>query len=73
MRPHVQVEVVSPRLLAAVRREVAAGRVGEGLGRSALHQVWAFLRGQPGPAEKKSNRWTQHLRVSPARQQPVIR
>jgi effector-binding domain-containing protein len=47
MRPHVQVEVVSPRLLAAVGREVAAGRVGE-VWRSALDQVWAFLRSQPG-------------------------
>ena len=47
MRPQVQVEVVSPRLLAAVGREVAAGRVGE-VWRPALDQVWAFLRSQPG-------------------------
>jgi effector-binding domain-containing protein len=47
MRPHVQVEVVSPRLLAAVEREVAAGGVRE-VWRSALDQVWAFLRSQPG-------------------------
>lgn len=47
MHPHVQVEVVSPRLLAAVRREVAAGRVREAW-RPALDQVWAFLRTQPG-------------------------
>jgi effector-binding domain-containing protein len=46
MRPQVQVEVVS-RLLAAVGREVAAGRVGD-VWRSALDQVWAFLRSQPG-------------------------
>lgn len=39
--------MVSPRLLAAVRREVAVGRVGE-VWRSALDQVWAFLRTQPG-------------------------
>jgi hypothetical protein len=43
----VQVEVVSPRLLAAVGREVPAGRVGE-VWRPALDQVWAFLRTQPG-------------------------
>ncbi|HEX3578323.1 MAG TPA: GyrI-like domain-containing protein [Thermoanaerobaculia bacterium] len=43
----VEVEVVSPRLLAAVRREVAAGRVGD-VWRPALDQVWAFLRTQPG-------------------------
>jgi effector-binding domain-containing protein len=47
MRPHVHIEVVSPRLLAAVRREVAVGRVRE-VWRPALDQVWAFLRTQPG-------------------------
>jgi effector-binding domain-containing protein len=47
MRQHVHVEVVSPRLLAAVGREVAAGRVRE-VWRPALDQVWAFLRSQPG-------------------------
>ncbi len=47
MRPPVQVEVVSPRLLAAVGREVAPGRVGD-VWRPALDQVWAFLRTQPG-------------------------
>jgi len=47
MRPRVEVEVVSSRLLAAVGREVAAGRVGE-VWRPALDQVWAFLRTQPG-------------------------
>jgi len=47
MRAHVQIEVVSPRLLAAVGREVAVGRVRE-VWRPALDQVWAFLRSQPG-------------------------
>ena len=47
MRPQVQIEVVSPRLLAAVGREVAVGRVGD-VWRPALDQVWAFLRSQPG-------------------------
>jgi effector-binding domain-containing protein len=47
MRPQVQVEVVSPRLLAAVEREVAAGHVRE-VWRPALDQVWTFLRSQPG-------------------------
>jgi effector-binding domain-containing protein len=47
MHPHVQVEVVSPRLLAAVGREVAAGHVRD-VWRPALDQVWAFLRTQPG-------------------------
>lgn len=47
LRPDVQVEVVSPRLVAAVAREVAAGRVAQ-VWRPALDQVWAFLRSQPG-------------------------
>jgi effector-binding domain-containing protein len=47
MHPNVRVEVVSPRLLAAVEREVAAGKVGD-VWRPALDQVWAFLRSQPG-------------------------
>lgn len=47
MRHQVQVEVVSSRLIAAVRREVAEGRVGD-VWRTALDQVWAFLRTQPG-------------------------
>ncbi|HTE05634.1 MAG TPA: GyrI-like domain-containing protein [Planctomycetota bacterium] len=47
MHPHVQIETVSPRLLAAVGREVAVGRVREAW-RPALDQVWAFLRTQPG-------------------------
>src|SRR6187399_704603 len=47
MRAHVLIEVVSPRLLAAVGREVAVGRVRE-VWRPALDQVWAFLRSQPG-------------------------
>jgi effector-binding domain-containing protein len=47
MPHHVQIEVVSPRLLAAVEREVVVGRVGD-VWRPALDQVWAFLRSQPG-------------------------
>ena len=47
MRPHVQIEVVAPRLLAAVGREVEVGRAREAW-RPALDQVWAFLRSQPG-------------------------
>jgi len=47
MRPQVQIELVSPRLLAAVRREAAAGKVRDAW-RPALDQVWAFLRTQPG-------------------------
>ena len=43
----VQVQTVSPRKMAAVRREVAAGAVGSAW-RPALDKVWAFLRSQPG-------------------------
>jgi effector-binding domain-containing protein len=43
----VSVQVVSPRILAAVGRKVAIGGVGA-VWRPALDQVWAFLRTQPG-------------------------
>jgi effector-binding domain-containing protein len=42
----VTVEVVRPRKLAAVRREVALGGVGGAWG-PALGKVWDFLRRQP--------------------------
>jgi effector-binding domain-containing protein len=43
----VTVEIVQPRMLAAVRRQVAVGNVGAAW-RPALDQVWAFVRSQPG-------------------------
>jgi hypothetical protein len=43
----VNVQIVRPRKLAAVRREVAPGAVGLAWG-SALGKVWEFVRGQPG-------------------------
>jgi effector-binding domain-containing protein len=43
----VSVEVVEPRKLAAVRRQVPLGAVASAW-RPALDQVWAFLRSQPG-------------------------
>jgi effector-binding domain-containing protein len=43
----VTLETLRPRLLAAVRRRVAIGRVGVEV-RPALDIVWAFLRTQPG-------------------------
>ena len=42
----VRIQTVSPRRLAAVRREVAPGGVGAAWG-PALDKVWAFLRSQP--------------------------
>ena len=47
MSVSVSVEVVSPRILAAVTRSVAIGGVGA-VWKPALDQVWAFLRTQPG-------------------------
>ena len=42
----MDVQVVSPRILAAVRRTVTIGGVGA-VWRPALDQVWAFLRTHP--------------------------
>ena len=43
----VNVQMVHPRKLAAVRREVALGEVGSAW-RPALDKVWPFIRSQPG-------------------------
>jgi hypothetical protein len=43
----VSLQMVHPRKLAAVRREVALGEVGAAWG-PAVGKVWDFLRGQPG-------------------------
>lgn len=43
----VSLEIVHPRRLAAVRRDVAPGGVGAAWG-PALDKVWAFVRSQPG-------------------------
>src|SRR3954453_1468212 len=43
----VAVEVVQPRKLAAVRRQVPISGIASAW-RPALDQVWAFLRSQPG-------------------------
>ena len=47
MSVRVHVETVRPRVLAAVRREVARGAVASAW-RPALDKVWAFIRSQPG-------------------------
>jgi hypothetical protein len=47
MGTSVSVEVVSPRILAAVNRRAAIAEIGAAW-RPALDQVWAFLRTQPG-------------------------
>lgn len=43
-----------PRRLAAVRRQVLVGQVGQAF-RTALDQVWAFLRRHPGLREDGHN------------------
>ena len=43
----VKVQTVHPRILAAVRRQVAPGAVGS-TWKPALDKVWEFLRSQPG-------------------------
>jgi effector-binding domain-containing protein len=47
MSVSVNVQIVHPRKLAAVRREVAPGGVGSAWG-PALSKVWEFVRSQPG-------------------------
>ncbi len=47
MPADVKVQTVHPRVLAAVRREVAAGGVGSAW-RPALDKVWEFIRSQHG-------------------------
>src|SRR5579863_3766817 len=47
MAVSVNVQTVTARKLAAVRREVASGAVGSAWG-PALDKVWDFIRSQPG-------------------------
>jgi effector-binding domain-containing protein len=47
MPDSVSVQIVQPRILAAVRREVLPGEVGSAWG-PALGKVWDFIRSQPG-------------------------
>jgi effector-binding domain-containing protein len=47
MSVSVTIQIVQPRRLAAVRREVPLGGVGAAWG-PALGKVWEFLRSQPG-------------------------
>ena len=43
----ISVQTVHPRILAAVRREVALSAIGSAWG-PALNKVWPFIRNQPG-------------------------
>ena len=57
--PTVTVETVAPRRLAAVRRSVAIGSVATAW-RSALDEVWAFLRAHPGVRSDGHNVFVYH-------------
>jgi effector-binding domain-containing protein len=57
----VMVQIVEPRTLAAVRREVAPGGVGAAWG-PAIGKVWDFLRTQPGLRTDGHNVFLYHQR-----------
>jgi effector-binding domain-containing protein len=64
MAASVSVQVVSPRILAAVSDKVAVGGVGAAW-KPALDQVWAFLRTQPGLRRKGHNVFLYHEAARP--------
>lgn len=61
MPPAVTVEMVSPRILAAVRRRVRSVDIPTSFG-TALDQVWAFLRSNPGLRSDGHNVFLYHHR-----------
>jgi hypothetical protein len=60
----VTLEIVHPRKLAAVRREVAPGGVGAAWG-PAVGKVWDLLRGQPGLRTDGHNIFLYHHPAEP--------
>jgi hypothetical protein len=60
----VTLQIVQPRKLAAVRREVALGGVGAAWG-PAVGKVWDFLRGQTGLRTDGHNIFLYHHPVRP--------
>jgi effector-binding domain-containing protein len=60
----VTLETVSPRKLAAVRREVAPGGVGAAWG-PAVDKVWKFLHRQPGLRADGHNIFLYHHPLRP--------
>lgn len=65
MTVSVTVQIVEPRKLAAVRREVALGGVGAAWG-PAVGKVWEFLRSQPGLRTVGHNIFLYHHPPRPA-------
>src|SRR4029078_8308446 len=59
--PEVTVQAVSPRILAAMRRRVRSADIAASFG-SALDQVWAFLRSNPGLRSDGHNVFLYHHR-----------
>jgi hypothetical protein len=64
MSNSVTVQIVQPRKLAAVRREVALGGVGAAWG-PASGMVWAFVRRQPGLRTDGHNVFLYHHPAQP--------
>jgi effector-binding domain-containing protein len=60
----VKEQTVRPRMLAAVRREVARGEVGSAWG-PALTRVWEFVRSQPGLRTDGHNVFLYHHPAKP--------
>jgi hypothetical protein len=60
----VNLQIVHPRKLAAVRREVAPGAVGSAWG-PALGKVWEFIRSQPGLRTDGHNIFLYHHPTQP--------
>jgi hypothetical protein len=60
----VSIQIVQPRKLAAVRRQVAPGGVGAAWG-PAVAKVWDFLRGQPGLRTDGHNIFLYHQPARP--------
>jgi len=65
MSVSVNLQTVHPRMLAAVRREVAPGAVGSAW-KPALDKVWEFLRSQPGLRTDGHNIFLYHHPAQPA-------
>ncbi|MCE9580071.1 MAG: GyrI-like domain-containing protein [Deltaproteobacteria bacterium] len=70
MEPEVSIVQVAPRLIAAVRRTVAPGKVPAVFG-SALDLVWAFLRAHPGLRTDGHNVFLYHHVDEPVGGMPI--
>src|SRR5690348_17157521 len=69
MSASVNLQIVPPRKLAAVRRAVAPGEVGSAWG-PALNKVWEFIRSQPGLRTDGHNVFVYHHPSRPG--EPIL-